>query len=339
MKLKHPFVSLLIAPMVVLTGACQQSAGTQPDAPPPVYAGDVLLYCWQPGGASGKYSICTIGADGAENRKLPLATVIGDNYPCSSPDGTKVVYTTYYSNRTWSIRTGNLDGSNVLRLTSQDGVWDYKPAWSPDGRRIAFLREYPSQGNRQEIWIMNADGGAARSLGVSGDCPRWSPDGSQLVYHSVRAGNAELYTCASDGTKERQLTHSPEHEGEPDWSPDGRRIVFTRCTGEWDSIPSIPTYEIGVMNADGSAARLLTTNTAYDGGARWSPDGLSLAFVSNRAPAGKWEIFVMAADGTNVRRITTTSGDDTCINPTWKSRTSGSTLARLASTGESFANN
>lgn len=95
----------------------------------------------------------------------------------------------------------------------------------------------------------------------------------------------------------------------PNWSPDGRHIVFRRMVGEKDS-------EVFIANSDGSGAVNLTNNPAFDGWPAWSPDGREIAFASNRAGNPKvYKVYVMAADGSDVRLVADTEGRGTA--PQW----------------------
>ena len=94
----------------------------------------------------------------------------------------------------------------------------------------------------------------------------------------------------ADGSRQTRLTDSPRSDAEPNWSPDGRRIVFgSNRDGK---------SEIYVMNADGSGATRLTHNDENDRFPRWSPDGRQIAFESVD------EIFVMNADGSGLIQLT-----------------------------------
>ena len=283
--------------------------------------GGVIVYCYQPLQAElGLHQIYGINADGSGNKKLCTAS-IGLNHEDVSPDGARIVAVGYVgaNNSTWSVYVFNFDGTGLTRLTATENVWDSDPVWSPEGTRIAFTRIYPTQNSREEVWLMHADGTGQQYTGVSGFAPRWSPDGSRFVYSSRKSGNSEIYTCRTDGTDEVKLTSTAADEMYPMWSPDGSQIAYSASTGNLNDFSSNrKTYEIYIMNGDGSNVRRLTNNTDYDATPRWSPSGTSLAFESDRHEANTWEIYTLNIDGSNVRRLTTSPANVTAINPVWK---------------------
>jgi len=138
---------------------------------------------------------------------------------------------------------------------------------------------------------------AVAFAGCGGDDEEARPD---LVFVSSRDGDYSIYEMNADGGGQGRLTDaetdSATPEGlffqvEPAWASDGKRIAFSsRRSGSFD---------IYVMNADGTGTRALTSTKEDDAHPTWSPDGERIAF----ARAGPGDIYVMSADGSGARRI------------------------------------
>jgi VCBS repeat-containing protein len=138
----------------------------------------------------------------------------------------------------------------------------------------------------------------------------WSPDGSKIAFDTNRDGNNEIYVMNADGTGLVRMTNNSADDSQAAWSPDGSKITFMSNRSG--------TYEIWVMNAsDGSGLTQLTNvgGSTVSGQPVWSPDGSKIAFTSDRAGGSGFEIYVMDANGANVTRLTSASGDDS--EPVW----------------------
>ena len=195
----------------------------------------------------------------------------------------------------------NADGSGLRNLARITGpaLFSSQLVWSPDGRTIYFGR-----------YLVSTDGSGARKLPYIPLIAVWSPDGRQIAFvGNGRTGlpgpgaarskdDSEIYVMNADGSGTRRLTHNVGYDGEPAWSPDGRKIAFQSTRRRFGGSKA----EIYVMNADGSGKRNLTRNPAKDGSPSWSPDGRRIAFVSNRD--GRLEAHVMNADGSGQRSLT-----------------------------------
>jgi TolB protein len=121
------------------------------------------------------------------------------------------------------------------------------------------------------------------------------------VFDSTRALPG-IYVMHADGAAQRHLGSTSSSDVNPQWSPDGKTILFrTRRDGN---------DEIYAMNADGSDPRNLTDDPGRDGdgGSLWSPDGRTIAFTTNRD--GNNEIYVMDSDGSHSRRLTRSPEDE-----------------------------
>ena len=236
-----------------------------------------------------------------------------DHSPDWSPDGRRIVFSSNRDGKN-EIYVMDADGSNVKRLTNNLAD-DVHPGWSSDGLRILFESE--RDGNR-EIYVMDADGGnqirLTRNNATDGSATL-SPDGSLIAFASNRDTgppynpyNMDIYLMNPDGSNVRRIVDDPEYDVGPQWSPDGRKIVFmTGRNGNWD------VYE---MNADGTGQRNLTADyDKSDGGPVWSIDGNHIAF--SRRIEGKEQIFVMDSDGGNLKRVTHNSANNG--SPAWSS--------------------
>jgi Tol biopolymer transport system component len=215
------------------------------------------------------------------------------------------------------------DGSGLQALTTTPGLEEAQASWSPDGSRVAFRVGTAGTGDVLQIAVMNADG-SGRTVLTSGDRhnsqPAWSPDGREIVFrHSVPGIDlsGDIWIMGADGSSPRPLIARAGDERYPSLSPDGRRLAFTtRSAGE--------DVEIAVADLDSGAVTALTDNAEFDSSPSWSPDGRRIAF--ERGPAGDDpgnDVWSMAADGADQRRLTTTAGLDE--GPSWSP--SGSRIA------------
>ena len=212
------------------------------------------------------------------------------------------------------------------------GAGDVQPAWAPDGRRLAFVRTSKPSAGRSRIYLLDVASGRSTALTPGGKeiqsiDPAWSPDGRQIAYTRWNArgeeGENAIVVAQADGSGERVLRRTgldgePDVMGQPAWSPDGTRILYTRSTIDrrYTFRPSLH-----VMDAATGDSRPLAEDAA-DGA--WSPDGRRIAFSGVRDRNGKWcyeqctisgEIYVMDSDGTNLERLTRNRGNDTA--PSW----------------------
>ncbi len=189
----------------------------------------------------------------------------------------------------WDIFTSEPDGSDVRQVTKFPGA-DSQPAWSEDGTRIAYVRHNLPSSTQGNVWVMNADGSDPVRVAVAygNPAPTWSPDGTEIAY---TRGNGRLFRVGVGGQDEPELLIDGGVGGFPDWSPDGGRIAFGRSSGGL-AILDLETHQIDQVTL------------GQDFGPSWSPDGRYLAFIRRICGLCSLEVFIVRADGTNLRRIT-----------------------------------
>jgi Tol biopolymer transport system component len=263
---------------------------------------------WSPDGQkiaftarSGKSSdVFVMNADGTGKQRL-TSDPRWESGLAWSPDGQRIAFDRGVGDNT-EIYTMNADGSDQRRLTSE--AWGGDLAWSPLGNKIAFVSR--RDGNA-EIYVMNADGSGQRNLtrNTAGDRnPVWSPEGRRIAFES----NWQIDVMNADGSPApRQLTWNVGRNFAPAWSPDGQKIAFERRLGRKKYGPcsrcgKASTFEVHVVNADGSGQQRLTTRGAEP---VWSRDGQKIAFA-RRGAGGNSEIYTMKADGSQQRNLTRT---------------------------------
>lgn len=253
--------------------------------------------------------------DGSDVTRLTFS-VDGDSDPSFSPDGTKIVFSSY---RTLSheIFVMNADGSNVMQLTAHYSQTPPTPVFSPDGTKIAFMSR---RSGDSEIMLMNADGTNEVNLTNepgSDTRPEFSPDGSKIAYNrnGITVMNIDGSNKISINPTGRDPSWSIETaEADSDGAPDFRDNCPTVSNPEKIAFSSARDgyWEIYTINADGSNETRLTNNSVDDGSPTFSPNGAKIAF--NSARDGNAEIYMMNADGTDQRRLTNNPALDS--NPT-----------------------
>ena len=212
-------------------------------------------------------------------------------------------------------------GGTGLRQLTTGPAQEFDPSWSPDGRRVAY-RVDPGLG-ASDVYVMNADGSGQRRI-AGGISPAWSPDGALIAYGDDQGS---ISVVRPDGSASRRVPGTWQGEY-PSWSPDGARLA------SMDSVllpsrrggTSAATYEVYVVNLDGSGLQRLTNSPGEDGWPAWSPDGSRILFASQRdgcsvadpphclrrgGAAGDpvyYTLYVMGADGSGQKRVSRAFG-------------------------------
>ncbi|MCD4818713.1 MAG: hypothetical protein K8S23_08480 [Candidatus Cloacimonetes bacterium] len=214
--------------------------------------------------------------------------------PSWSPDGSKILFT---SNRNgnvdiWTIKT---NGDSLTEITANI-TYDDQAEWSFDGSMIAYCSD-------DDIRIISASGGTAINLtsdSFINGAPFWSPNGSEIVFHSNRNGSFDIWKIPAIGGTAIQLTFLPGNEFEPSFSPNGSIIAF--------SSNHYGNYDIWYIPSEGGTPVPITSSQEDELEHNFSPDGLQIVYNYGQNPYR--DIFTSLINGNNPQQITFYSGDD-----------------------------
>ncbi len=260
------------------------------------------------------YGIWLLSVENLERRQLtwPPAQNLFDMLPAFSPDG-QTPFVRLSSGRVSDIYLVPIGGGEPRRLTFDNREIDGL-AWTQDGREIVFPSD---RGGGYGLWRISVTGGTPERLAVGGDSdfsPPLSPQGNRLAMS--RQGNRLAYVQSAFDTNiwrieilkskgrsnpPTRLIASTNLDQGPQYSPDGRKIVFESTRSG--------SYEIWVCDSNGTNLVQLTSFDRTTGTPRWSPDGRHIAFDARIETHS--DIYVTGAEGGSPRRITTETSDET----------------------------
>jgi TolB protein len=238
--------------------------------------------------------------------------------------------------RVIAAEAGETRLSNIRQLTY--GGENAESYFSPDGQWLIFQSTRDGRSCDQQ-YVMRVDGSGLRRVSDGTGkttCGYFIDGGRRVVYASTHAVDTtcpprpdpsqgyvwrldpfDLYTANPDGGDRRRLTDYGVYTAEATLSPDGKTLVFTSMKDG--------DLEMYTMNVDGTNVRRLTNTPGYDGGAFFSPDGTQIVYRAHHPTGeelagyrdllsrglvrpGRMELFIMNADGSNQRQITSLGG-------------------------------
>jgi Tol biopolymer transport system component len=261
--------------------------------------------------------IFSVARPGAKARKLPTG---GSGYnPDYSPDGQQIVFERRFGGvRPDAIMLMGSDGSSPALVNTTCAadpcLGDNSPAWSPDGTRLVFERAFGPIVKDQAAGGLdltsNADGSGEQvilqslPLGREPHDAQWSPDGTRIAVNMLniearpRNGSA-IYVLNADGCDFHRITPRRLNAGNPDWSPDGKRIVFN------SSYEGQAAVEIYTVRPDGSGLKRVRKEPkdSFSFEPVWSPNGKRIAFVHGTRTKPP-HIWTMKRNGKGLRQVT-----------------------------------
>jgi len=209
-----------------------------------------------------------------------------DVTPDCAVDGVRVAFASGRSGGS-EIWTCERVHGEFTQITKSGGSFG-GPRYSSDGEWLVASRKVAAgEDENLDVWIMNARGRRMRPVAETFDDeiePAFSADGARVFFASDRDGNWDIFSTDLKGGKRRRLTDPDRQDRMPAPSPSGEHVVFaSEAEGE--------PYKLWAMNADGSSKAQLTFGSGDDLYPRFSRDGGSLVFISNRG--GSFEIYKM----------------------------------------------
>ena len=271
---------------------------------------------------------------------LRMLTLRGENAEAYfDADGTRLIFQAKRPgspecDQIWTMGTNGED----LRMVSTGRGQTTCAYFFPSGDRILYSSTHASSPecpappdysrgyvwplHDHEIYTADPDGSDLRRLtrspGYDAEATV-SPDGSSIVFTSVRDGDLEIYVMDSDGGNVRRLTHEEGYDGGAFFSADGSRIVYRahhpETAAEREDYRALleeglirpGRLDLFVMNADGTEKRRLTDNGAANFAPFFHPDGDRIIFSSNlHDPESRnFDLYMIGTDGSGLERITT----------------------------------
>jgi len=178
--------------------------------------------------------------------------------------------------------------------------------WSRDGSTAAVTL---SKDGDPDIYLLVGTTGEelARltfSTGID-TSPTWSPNGTELAFVSDREGTPQIFTMKSSGEEQKRVTSAGYYNTSPSWHPFGPYVVYSS---------QLSYYQIFRLDVRTGENVQLTSGSGDCEDPEWSPDGRLIAFVWHRGK--RQDIYVMNADGSNPRRLTSDEGP--YYTPSWE---------------------
>jgi TolB protein len=230
--------------------------------------------------------------------------------PAISADGSKLAFTTYKEGQP---KIYLLDTLTKRRLSfyNQDASMNATASFSPDGKSIYYSST--AAGGDAQIYVAALDGKGFRRISHREAIemePKVNPKNPNQLLMISGPGHPQLYQMSSEGIGVDRISNGEGEVSNPAWHQDGQHIAFS-----WTSGIAKGDWNVFVMDVGSRQYVQLTHNEGKNENPVWAPDGRHLVFTSTRS--GKYQIYTMLADGTQVKQLTF---QGTNKSPVWGTR-------------------
>lgn len=258
-----------------------------------------LLYSTQVG--DGHYRIFIVDTA----RDAPSAFLVDNaRQPALSPNGRRIAL---YSTRNdaqglagFDLSSGLDPGARSILFTTNSGDGrDSPPSWNLQGSHLVYASVDPGDG-RSRIFSVAADGKSDPDTMAEGQSPAWRWSSDFIAYNGVDENGQQpgLWLASPDGQRRVRLTDNGT-DIRPVWSPGGA-VLYFMSNGRSEN------WDVYSVDVPAGTVTQLTADPAQDGLPAVSPDGNTIAFMSDRG--GSWNIWVQPLDGGEALRLTAIEG-------------------------------
>ena len=239
--------------------------------------------------------------------------------PAFNPTGDQVAFLTDRNGYREIMLLSAIDGKLMRTVIRGEKAGEYEEmhglrggiSWSPDGKSLTFAAK---AGEKDAIHLVKTDDdGIEKIIKPDMDAvysPDWSPDGTKILFSGIESGKLDLFTVDIETLEYHRLTNDFFDEAGARWSPDGTQIVFSSdrldVPYEYSIGQQSETYNLFVIDPDGSNLRRITSSPFNDQNPDWSPDGLNIVFNSDRN--GVDNLYYLNLENMSVKPLTNLLG-------------------------------